>query len=64
MTRTPSGLALVLILTGALLMITATGAHVATGASGWRWLIAIGADVQVAGWLAHVRRNRRNGGAA
>ncbi|MGW3354124.1 hypothetical protein ACWDFL_01715 [Streptomyces bungoensis] len=64
MTRTPSGLALVLILAGALLMMTATGAHVATGVSGWRWLVAAGAAVQVAGWLAHVRRNRRDGGVA
>ncbi|MFE5603885.1 hypothetical protein ACFQ8O_32405 [Streptomyces coelicoflavus] len=64
MTRTPSGFTLILILAGALLMLTATGAHVATGASGWRWLVAAGAAVQVTGWLAHVRRNRRSGGAA
>ncbi|WP_329573864.1 hypothetical protein [Streptomyces sp. NBC_01361] len=60
----PQGLALVLILAGALTMMAAAAVFVATGEHGWRLVIGGGGFVQFTGWVLHGRRLRhRRGGA-
>ncbi|MFH8467396.1 hypothetical protein [Streptomyces sp. NPDC017991] len=59
----PRGLALVLIVAGALLMVIATVALLVTHEPLMRFVVAAGGAVQIPGWLLHLRpRPRLSGG--
>ncbi|MFB8775064.1 hypothetical protein [Streptomyces broussonetiae] len=60
-TPTPKGLALVLILTGITVALAGALATLATGHRPLMVVAAVGFALQLAGWMAH---GRRNGGAA
>ncbi|MDX3841793.1 hypothetical protein [Streptomyces europaeiscabiei] len=61
---TPQGFALLLIVLGGLVMLTATVGSVVTHEHVWKVVVAGGGAVQVAGWLLHGRRLRRLTGGA
>ncbi|MFF7839485.1 hypothetical protein ACFZC6_11800 [Streptomyces ossamyceticus] len=61
---TPQGLALLLIVLGGLVMMTATVGAAVTHEHVWKAVVAGGGAVQVAGWLLHGRRLRRLRGGA
>ena len=57
--NSPSGLALVLVLTGALLSIVAGITQMTTGMEELRYVVVVGGAVQFTGWVLNSRRNRR-----
>ena len=57
----PRGWELLLIMVGALAAMAGTTAAYVTHEHAWRYLAAVGAFVQVIGWVWHLKR--RNGGA-
>ncbi|CBG72641.1 putative membrane protein [Streptomyces scabiei 87.22] len=61
---TPQGFALLLIVLGGVVMLTATIGTVVTHEHVWKAVVAAGGAVQVAGWLLHARRLRRLTGGA
>ncbi|WP_327744844.1 hypothetical protein OHO28_31500 [Streptomyces europaeiscabiei] len=63
-TPSPQGFALLLIVLGGLVMLTATVGSVVTHEHVWKAVVAVGGAVQVAGWLLHGRRLRRLRGGA
>ncbi|UPZ30015.1 hypothetical protein MUK60_20865 [Streptomyces sp. LRE541] len=60
MNATPSrqGVALVLIVSGALVMVAATVALLVTHEPFLRFVVAAGGAAQIPGWLLHLRRPR------
>ncbi|MEE1758170.1 hypothetical protein [Streptomyces sp. SP18BB07] len=60
----PQGFALLLIVLGGLVMLTATIASTVTHEHVWKVVVAAGGAVQVAGWLLHGRRLRALRGGA
>ncbi|MDX3640910.1 hypothetical protein [Streptomyces sp. MB09-02B] len=60
----PQGFALLLIVLGGLVMLTATVGSAVTHEHVWKVVVAAGGIVQVAGWLRHGRRLRRLRGGA
>ncbi|MFF3345683.1 hypothetical protein [Streptomyces sp. NPDC002779] len=60
-TQTPSGLALVLIVAGIILALTASIAALISGHRLLMAVAAVGFALQIAGWATH---GRRHGGAA
>ncbi|MEV0120658.1 hypothetical protein AB0I16_03735 [Streptomyces sp. NPDC050703] len=63
-TPSPTGWALTFMVLGSLVMMTATACLLSLHEPVWRYVLAGGAAVHVAGWLLHGRRARRTGGAA
>ncbi|MDX3779633.1 hypothetical protein ACSCB1_44105 [Streptomyces europaeiscabiei] len=61
---TPQGFALLLIVLGGLVMMTATVGSLVAPEPVWKLVVAVGGAVQVAGWLLHGRRLRRLRGGA
>uniref|UniRef100_UPI001C0FBDA6 hypothetical protein n=1 Tax=Streptomyces brasiliscabiei TaxID=2736302 RepID=UPI001C0FBDA6 len=60
----PQGFALLLIVMGGLVMVTATVGSVVTLEHVWKVVVAAGGAVQVAGWVLLGRRLRRLRGGA
>ncbi|MFD6290925.1 hypothetical protein, partial [Streptomyces sp. NPDC060205] len=57
-TSSRQGVALMLIVAGALVMVTATAVLLVTHEPLIRFVVATGGAVQIPGWLLHLRRHR------